>query len=246
MNDKKEAEKTYNVIASKYHNLRMKEKDFNNLVEQPAIFSLLGGIKNKKILDAGCGSGIYSKILAKKGAKVFGLEISGKMLEIAKQYCKGLGINFVKGSIDKIPCPDNSFDIVVASLVVHYLKNPEKAFKEFKRVLKKNGLLVFSTNHPLFWSYKNSQIKNGKTEFVIQDYFKKGRFYWGRHGIDTKIPSYVISLERLFDILAKNKFFVEKFEEPFLSFKKNKEIKRTRIKYLDFPIFIVLKCRSLA
>ena len=213
----------------------------NDLVEQPITFSLLGNIKNKKILDAGCGSGIYTKLLAKKGGKVSALDLSKTMLDIAKEYCKGYGIVFRRGSIDNIPYKSNSFDIVVAPLVIHYLKNPEKAFNEFNRVLKKKGVLIFSTHNPLFVAKEG--IWENKSFF---EYLNEGKYEWYMHvnGKKEKMISYRIPYEKLFDMLYKNKFIVEKFKEPYLN--KNKKIlKKHMKKYIGFPIFITLKCRKL-
>ena len=141
MEDTKEAESAYNKIAKIYHDKRITGKDLNELSEQPATFSLLGNIKGKKVLDAGCGSGVYSRLLAEKGAQVYGIELSSEMVDLAKKHCAGMDIDFKQGSINKLPYANNTFDTIIASLVIHYLKNPETALKEFHRVLKKHPLL---------------------------------------------------------------------------------------------------------
>jgi ubiquinone/menaquinone biosynthesis C-methylase UbiE len=245
MNDIKEAQNAYDSMAEKYHEKRIKGKDFNELIEQPVTFSLLEDIKGKRILDAGCGSGIYTKILAERGANVQGLEISGEMLRIAKEHCKGLGITFKQGSIDKLPYPNNSFDIVVASLVIHYLKNPEKAFKEFNRVLKKNGTLIFSTHHPIMEAYKETQMEKRKKQIIIQDYFKTGKFYWHIHQSKVNIPSYLIGFEKLFDMLYKNNFILEKFKEAHFT-KQTKGMSKRHKKFIDLPTFTIIKCKKIA
>jgi 2-polyprenyl-3-methyl-5-hydroxy-6-metoxy-1,4-benzoquinol methylase len=74
--DEKEASKKYNIIANHYHTWRTKENPngwfYNELLEMPTTLGLLGNVKNKKILDFGCGTGIYAKILTRKGAKLKG------------------------------------------------------------------------------------------------------------------------------------------------------------------------------
>ena len=242
--DKKEAEQIYDNLSEFYHNKRLRGNDWNAIIEQPTTFSLLGKVKGKKVLDAGCGSGIYSKILAKKGAKVFGLELSGEMLKLAKQHCSKENINFKQGSIDKLPYKKNSFDIVVASLVIHYLAKPERAFKEFNRVLKKDGILVFSTNHPIGNGGKTIEIINGKKIVLVSDYFKESKYYWTLHGKEeVKIPCYSIGFEKLFNMIYQNGFILEKFKEPYLTLKKAK--RDSDKKYADTPTFIVLRCRKL-
>ena len=246
MNDKKEAREVYNKIAEKYHEKRISERDLNLLVDQPTIFALLGHIKGKKILDAGCGSGIYSRILLKKGAKVSGLEVSGKMLDLAREHCKKFKVDFKQGSVDKLPYPDKSFDIIVSSLVIHYLKNPTKAFKEFNRVLKKGGILVFSTHHPVFESLNSIEKKGSKKVICISDYFGKGKFYWKIYNSKVKIPSYRIGFEKLIDFIYNNGFLLEKLKEPYMSKSKFKFLKGTHCEnFVEVPSFIAMRCRKV-
>jgi len=247
MKDKEEARKAYNKLAEDYHKKRVTENDFNKVIEQPTTFNLVGNVKGKKVLDAGCGSGIYTKILTKKGAKVSALELSDEMIRLAKEYCKDYKIDFKQGSIDKLPYKNKIFDIIVASLVIHYLKYPEKAFREFRRVLKDNGFLIFSTHHFAFDSIEKIERKKGRVFVTISDYLKEGKFYWNIHNSKVKIPSYRKRLERLFDILYKTGFIVEKFVEPYITKKQFRQLSldKRRMKYLEIPAFIVLKCRKV-
>ena len=85
--EEKRAKESYDFMAEYYHDVRTRRNPkgwfYNELLEMPATLELLGNIKGKKILDFGCGTGIYAKILTKKNAKVKGFDISPKMLEIA-------------------------------------------------------------------------------------------------------------------------------------------------------------------
>ena len=226
MDPRKEAEKVYDKLALLYHKRRLNVKTFNEVLEKPIILSFLGNIKNKKILDAGCGSGIRSKILARKGAKVIGVDISKNMLDIAREYCKGLKIRFDKASIDKLPYKNNSFDIIIASLVIHYLKNPNKAFKEFHRVLKKGGILIFSTNNPCTGDlirYKN------KWAFAVTDYFNNKKTYWKIHKTNIKIPQYHFTFTDIIRFILKNDFSIIDFKESRLTKKIKKPIREERM-----------------
>jgi ubiquinone/menaquinone biosynthesis C-methylase UbiE len=244
INDREESAKAYDRLAEIYHKKRIKGRDFNELAEQPVSFSLLGNIKRKKVLDAGCGSGIYSKILARKGAEIYGLEISQNMLKFAREHCKNYKIEFKKGSIDRLPYKNNSFDLILASLVIHYLKKPEKAFKEFNRVLKKKGILVFSTHHPVFCAYQRTINQKGKKEIVISDYFKEGKFYWRLRNSKVNIPSYRLSFERLIGMVYKNGFVIEKLKEAFIS-KNHENLPTHHKKFVELPAFLVFRCRKL-
>ena len=135
--EEKETKSKYDLIAEHYHNLRTKLNPhgwmYNEHLEMPATLKSIGNVKGKKILDFGCGTGIYTKILKNKGAKIKGFDISPKMLKIAKDYVKN--VEFRQGTGNKIPF-DEKFDIVVASLVLDYFKDWNKPLKEINRILK--------------------------------------------------------------------------------------------------------------
>jgi len=240
----REVEKAYDKIARWYHEKRTKLEDVNYFIEVPTSLGLLGNVKGKKILDAGCGSGIYAKILAKKGAKVYGIELSKEMLACAKDYCKGYDIEFKQGSIENLTYPDNYFDSVLCSLAIHYLKDTKKAFSEFSRVLKKGGFLVFSTANPTFEAKYEVKREKGKNILSIANYFNPKKYYWRMYQSQTDIPSYPLPFEKLFDNLYKSNLMVEKFKEPYMKYS-DKKIPKHLKKWAEIPTFMVLKCKKI-
>ncbi len=113
-------------------------------------FMKMSNIKDKVILDIGCGYGWCELVLLKKGAKqVTGIEISEKDLKTARDNVKDKRVDFNVGSAIKLPFPDSSFDTVVSwEVLEHIPKNTEqKMFKEISRVLKKGGVSYLSTPH---------------------------------------------------------------------------------------------------
>lgn len=102
---------------------------------------LLRGVREIKILDAGCGTG-SDLVFLKRYGDAIGVDISDKAIS----YNKRRGNKVVKGDINQLPFPDKSFDIVVAGdCIYHQWVDDEKAVKEFYRVLKSGGVLLVNT-----------------------------------------------------------------------------------------------------
>jgi SAM-dependent methyltransferase len=115
---------------------------------------LLGEVKGQRILDAGCGEGRFARMLAERGALVTGIDLSGRMLELAQaEEAKApLGIEYIQLSMtDLAPLADESFDAVVAYLSILDVEDFETALREVARVLKAGGRFMFSTVHPCFY-----------------------------------------------------------------------------------------------
>lgn len=120
----------------------------------PAIHKALGDIKNKKILDLGCGSGSFSYALVERGAHVIGVDLSEKWIEICKkEYPHEKNITFIcADGTNLTQFANDSFDFVVMNMVlinIPTLDKVNKIFQEVSRVLKKSGQLVFTDLHPL-------------------------------------------------------------------------------------------------
>ncbi len=108
-------------------------------IRRPAILKILGKIKNKKIIDLGCGDGYYSRILAKKGAKVIGVDFSYQSIKLAKfqEEKENLGIDYYKSDISKLNFLKNSsFDIALAEMVLVTIPTQNKYIKVVKETYK--------------------------------------------------------------------------------------------------------------
>lgn len=106
---------------------------------------ILGNVKGKKILDVGCGNGSLSFFLAQNEADVIGIDLSSNFIEFCQVEAKKLGL-IVDFKVMNAQIPDfkeNFFDIIVGSRVIHHLPNIDLFLRECKRLLKKNGYIVF-------------------------------------------------------------------------------------------------------
>ena len=104
-------------------------------------------IKGTFWLDAGCGSGVISRVLSSLGAKVVGVDGSPNMIAAANLESKNLDLDLQFKIIDTIESlneMDQCYDGVLCSSVIEYVDYPDRAFKEFFRVTKPGGILLVS------------------------------------------------------------------------------------------------------
>jgi 2-polyprenyl-3-methyl-5-hydroxy-6-metoxy-1,4-benzoquinol methylase len=119
----------------------------------PALWSLLGNVRGLSVLDAGCGNGYLTRVLATKGANAVGVDYSKTFIE----YCRkieaeiNLGCKFYETSITAMnDIESQSFDVVVSNVVMVDVLDYKAAFKEIARVLKDDGRFIWSNVHPVF------------------------------------------------------------------------------------------------
>ncbi|MFX1326208.1 MAG: class I SAM-dependent methyltransferase, partial [Promethearchaeota archaeon] len=126
----------------KYYHERFSSSSGEQDIETESFFrkvnlkfkEMLGTVKNKRILDIGCGIGSISFYLAQKGAQVTGIDLSANLIEYCKKEAKKrkLEIQFKVMNAQIPDFEDESFDIIVGSRVVHHIPEIEVFFKECK------------------------------------------------------------------------------------------------------------------
>ena len=151
--------------------------------ERPASLSLLPDVKGKRVLDAGCGPGVYAEWLVTHGADVLAVDVSAKMVQYAGQRLGGRA-KVIRADLSR-PLNflgDASFDIVLSTLALDYVKDWYRIFKEFYRVLRKSGVLVFSVCHPFAGMTLHDTGRYFDTELF--------RNQWVGFGAPVNVPAY--------------------------------------------------------
>ncbi len=226
----------YEELAESYAALA-ETKPHNAYYDRPAVFSLLPDVGGMNVLDAGCGPGIYTESLLKRGAKVVGVDISPKMVRMAR---KRLGGNtaIYEADLSK-PMPflrDESFDLVLSPLVLSYIRDLRPVFAEFYRVLRKPGWLIFSTGHPFFeFTYFKSQ-NYFETEFVGTNWYGFGR--------PVYMPSYRRPLSAEINPLIEAGFVMDHVLEPLPTEAFKEADPKEYEKLIRRPIFICFRARK--
>lgn len=171
---------------------------------------LIGPIKGKKVLEIGCGGAQCGIGFAKKGAQVTGIDLSIEQLNYAQRLCEKnkVKIKLLQGNITNLKqIKSNSQDIVFSSWALFYVKDLKKCFKEVFRVLKKGGIFVFSTEHPIW------QVISKKNMKIKANYFN-GETHIEERGAEGKFVSYKHPLSEITESLYKSKLKIERILEP--------------------------------
>lgn len=114
-----------------------------------AVLDLLAPLQGQRVLDAGCGDGLYSLAAAQRGARVTGVDLSEGMLALASERSTacGLAVDWRQGDVLALPFPDASFDRVLAITLLCLVPHPRRAVQELSRVLVPGGRLVVGELH---------------------------------------------------------------------------------------------------
>lgn len=146
---------------------------YNAHYDRPAVLGLLGDVADCRVLDVGCGSGLYAAELLHRGAEVVGFDASARLVQLARQRvdeAADLRVHDLRHPLEWLS--DESIDQAVMALVIHHLDDPIPALREIHRVLRPGGRLVISTIHPVVdWQQIGGSYF---TEEMIDDTWNEG------------------------------------------------------------------------
>lgn len=196
----------YEELAEAYA-ARIDTKPHNAYYDRPATLSLLPDVRGKKVLDAGCGPGAYAQWLVDHGAEVVALDVSPKMVGLARQRLGdratvlqadfGRPLDFLAGA---------SFDGVLSPLALDYVLDWHAVFREFHRLLRRPGWFVCSVGHPFADFKRHNEGNYFDIELVEEE--------WHGFGRPWQVRFYRRSLQDLLNPLLDAGFALDRILEP--------------------------------
>lgn len=214
--------KFYNCRDSEIEKLGNSQKHVHYYNYQ-RIVNILKPLKNKTILDVGCGDGYFGSILQREtNSAVYGIDISSSAVKKAIE--KGIKAKVCNLNTKKIPFASESFDICVCSEIIEHVLDPDELLNEINRVLKKGGLLIVTTPNLASWDNKLLLLL-GYQPNHCEVSFKK--FYGSalRKGIeDVKKQTFghlrCFTKKALIQIINEHGFIIKKVQGSFSFFDK--------------------------
>jgi SAM-dependent methyltransferase len=189
----------------------------------PAQVAACGDVRGLRVLDVGCGSGYFSRELARRGASVVGIDMSPGMLAHAMRHesAEPLGVAYVEGDAAGIGerFDRESFDLAVSCVALQDMPDVPRVLRGVRDVLKPGGRFVASITHPCTdtpyreWARDDERRKKW---LCVDRYFERGpvRFTWIRGIYDFETTSIHVPLEDWFEWILGAGFRLRAFREP--------------------------------
>lgn len=196
----------YDSMAEAYA-AAIEENPRSAYYERPALMDLLPDVSGRRVLDAGCGPGVMMEWFLSQGANVVGVDVSANMLKLAEQRVGDAAVLHVADLEEPMPfLEDSSFDVILSSGTLGYVRDWLALFREFSRVLKPGGCVVFSVGHPC------SEYTLNETD----DYFSTElrEYTWRGLGDTIVVPCYRRPLSHMTEPIVRAGFSIERVVEP--------------------------------
>lgn len=141
-------------------------------IELELVLGMLKPEKNDIILDAGCGTGVFTSDILKITGSVTGLDVSKPMLAAARRKMP-CGFNMVCADMLKLPFKDDTFDKTISITAVEFIVDARIALQELARVTKTGGLIIAATlNSRSPWAIKRKKVSEDKGGIFVSAIFR--------------------------------------------------------------------------
>ncbi|KZL19658.1 Malonyl-[acyl-carrier protein] O-methyltransferase [Pseudovibrio axinellae] len=227
----------YSEFAAQYDEA-IQENIYNALLERPTLLGMLPALKGLKVLDLGCGPGVYAQVLHERGADVTCVDASEQMLKLVNAKLGGDVTCHVADLSLGLPSQvQGPFDLVICPLMIHYIKDLNKLFSDIGNVLGPGGCFIFSTHHPLIDAQCSPSGSYLCQEHVTEE--------WHTIGQPVKVSFYRRPLSMLFRWLSNAGMCVVDLQEGTPAEEMKAKSPAHYEKLSKNPNFIFFKCQLL-
>jgi 2-polyprenyl-3-methyl-5-hydroxy-6-metoxy-1,4-benzoquinol methylase len=227
-------------FIEKFEFLREAADGVNHCVDEPTLLSLILPIEGKRVLDVGCGLGqLTATMAASRPRRITAIDRSPQMIAKARDRYRGLGIDFRVATPDAL-VGDMTFDVVVSSMVMHYVPDLQTFLQDIAHLLSDGGLFVFSQRHPFRTANPFLVPMEGKRLWCLTQYFDEGvrEYSWLGHALQLHHRT----LETIFGALSRSGFTVQSIKEPRATPVTNNC--RAMIEAAEFPAILTCRCEK--
>jgi 2-polyprenyl-3-methyl-5-hydroxy-6-metoxy-1,4-benzoquinol methylase len=210
-----------------------------------ATVSLMGDVRGLRICDLACGQGRAARPLADRGAHVVAIDVSEKMLDIARRHeaAEPRGIIYVQADAQRLDDGlGEPFDGVVCHMALMDISDLEATLHTISQILKPDGWFVFAVLHPCFNLARSGEQETSEGWIrTVAGYFAEG--YWRsdtRTGPPGKVGAYHRTLSTYVNALTAAGLIVERILEPQLT---GTYAERRPI-WTEVPGALVVRCRA--
>lgn len=185
--------------------------------EWHAFRAMLPELRDKKVLDLGCGFGWHCRYAREREARsVVGTDLSENMLERARALTNDSGIEYRRCAIEDFDCSEGEFDVAISSLALHYVESFADVCQNVYRALAAGGSFVFSVEHPIFTAKAEQDWHYGadgeKLHWPVDGYYKEGARE--ANFLDHTVVKYHRTVSSYVNALLESGFRITKLSEP--------------------------------
>ena len=168
---------------------------------------VLPNVAGRDVIELGCGTAYVSSWLARRGARVTGIDNSPVQLASARQFQEEFGLEFplLHAIAEELPFPDNSFDVAISEYGASIWADPYRWIPEAARVLRPGGELIFMVNGVILMLCVPDEDDEPAEPVMLRDYFGMHRFEWP----DDQSVEFHLGYGDMIRLLRNNGFVVE-------------------------------------
>ncbi|MBA4221592.1 MAG: class I SAM-dependent methyltransferase [Methylobacterium sp.] len=191
------------LISVAYSELRSRPGGPNEVIEQPALRSLMPSLQGRDVVDLGCGSGGLARLALEQGARsVRAFDASEQMIREAIKLGGDSRSRYEIGRIEDVVLPDRSADVVISGLALHYIPDVMTLSRRVSGWLREGGSFIFSVEHPIMTcaSRQWAEATDGtRQHWPVDRYLEEGTRLVRWLGVDTPrehraVASYINAL----------------------------------------------------